>query len=237
MNQQKMTSTLVVPTLNEITAIQVIMPQIKKEWVDQILIVDGGSNDGTLEYFKTHGYEVHSQSKRGFGEAMKQGMLMAKGDIIIEFTPDGNSLPESIPQLIQKVHEGYDLVVASRYKDSAKSLDDDWLTGFGNWMFTKIVNFLFKAQITDILVGYRAYRKDIALKLNLDAPGLSWPCQTTLRFQWQGYKVTEIGADEPPRIGGERKMRPFKTGIEIVKTILREFYLFISSRVRKTKFN
>lgn len=231
---KRLTSTLLIPTLNEIEAIQVIMPQIKKEWVEQILIVDGGSLDGTVEYFKSHGYEVHSQSKRGFGEAMKQGMAMAKGDIIIEFTPDGNSLPEAIPLLIQKIHEGYDLVVASRYKGAAKSLDDDWLTSFGNWMFTKLVNILFGAQLTDILVGYRAYRKEAALKLNLDAPGLSWPCQTSLRFTWQGYKVTEISADEPLRIGGERKMQPFKTGLEVLRTILREFFISLKARINRT---
>ncbi|MEK6627004.1 MAG: glycosyltransferase family 2 protein [Bdellovibrionota bacterium] len=235
MTQTKITSTLLIPTLNEIEAIQTIMLQIKKEWVDQILVVDGGSTDGTIEYFRSHGYEVHSQSKRGFGKAMKQGMQLAKGDIIIEFTPDGNSLPEVIPLLIEKIHEGYDLVVASRYKGSAKSLDDDWLTAFGNWMFTTIVNVLFKADLTDVLVGFRAYKKEVALQLKLDAPGLSWPCQTSLRFTWQGYKVTEISADEPARIGGERKMRPFKTGMEIVYIILREFFLLLRAKLQKKK--
>lgn len=228
---QKPKTTLLIPTLNEIDAIQVIMPQIQKSWVDQILVVDGGSTDGTIEYFKKNNYEIHSQTKRGFGEGMKQGMLQARGDVIIEFTPDGNSIPEAIPQLIQKINEGYDLVVASRYKDHAKSLDDDWLTGFGNKMFTTIVNIMFLSRHTDILVGYRAYRKEVAKKLNLDAPGLSWPCQTSLRFTWSGYKVTEIPADEPARIGGIRKMRPLKTGIELVKIILREFLIMIQHKL------
>ena len=158
---------------------------------------------------------------------MKQRMQRAQGDIIIEFTPDVHSLPEAIPQLIKKIEEGYDLVVASRYKESAKSLDDDWLTAIGNKMFTTIANILFRAQFTDILVGYRAYRKNVGQTLGLDAIGLSWPCQTSLRFEWKGFKVTEIPADEPPRIGGVRKMRPFKTGMEIVRVILREYFLMM----------
>lgn len=221
----KLTTTLIIPTLDEIHAVQVIMPQIKKEWVDQILIIDGGSTDGTVEYFRTHGYELHTQNKKGYGEAIKQAMLQAKGEIIIEFTPDGNSLPEAIPQLIQKIHAGYDLVVASRYKDMAKSLDDDWLTAFGNWMFTAIVNVLFRCNLTDALVAYRAYRKQTALTLGLDEFGLAWPCQNSLRFIWKGYRVIEIPVDEPARIGGIRKMKPFKTGMEIVRLILREFFL------------
>ncbi len=228
-----MKTTLLLPTLNEIEAVQVILPQIKREWVDQILVVDGGSTDGTVEFFRKHGIEVHSQSKRGFGEGMKQGMHLATGEIVIEFTPDGNSLPSAIPQLIEKIKEGYDLVVASRYKDGAKSLDDDVVTGFGNSMFTTIVNIMFWAKFTDVLVGYRAYKKSSAMKLDLDAPGLSWPCQQTLRFKWRGFKVTEIGADEPPRIGGERKMRIFKTGMEVVRIILREYWLSIRYKFTK----
>lgn len=232
-NSKPLTSTLLIPTLNEIEAIQVIMPKIDRSWVTQILVVDGGSTDGTLDYFKKHGYEVHSQSKRGFGEGMRQGMMQARGEIIIEFTPDGNSLPEAIPVLLQKMAEGYDCVVASRYLGSAKSLDDDWLTGFGNKMFTTISNILFRANFTDILVGYKAYRKSIGQNLGLDAQGLSWPCQTSLRFEWMGYRVTEIPADEPPRIGGERKMRPFKTGREIVRIILREYFLMLKYKLFK----
>ena len=230
-----MKTTLLLPTLNEIEAVQVILPQIERRWVDQILVVDGGSTDGTVEFFQAQGIEVHSQSKRGFGEGMKQGLERATGDIVIEFTPDGNSLPAAIPQLIAKVKEGYDLVVASRYKDGARSLDDDAVTGFGNWMFTTIVNVMFRAKFTDILVGYRAYRRTSALQLGLDAPGLSWPCQQTLRFKWRGFKVTEIPADEPPRIGGERKMRIFKTGIELVKIILREFWLSVRYKFRNDR--
>lgn len=232
-SQKKPTTTLLLPTLNEIEAIQVIMPQIKKEWVDEIIIIDGGSTDGTIEWFRERGYTVHSQSKRGFGEGMREGMRIAKGDIVIEFTPDGNSVAEAIPMLINKVNEGYDLVVASRYKDGAKSLDDDWLTGFGNWMFTTIVNIMFLCRLTDVLVGYRAYKKETAMKLNLDAAGLSYPCQASLRFTWMGTKVLEVGVDEPARIGGERKMKPFKTGMELVKIILREFFISLPTRFRR----
>lgn len=217
------TSTLLLPTLNEIEALRVIVPQIKKEWVDEILVVDGGSTDGTVEFLRGHGLTVHSQQRRGYGSAMAYGLQQAKGDIVVEFTPDGNSIPEDIPRIIAKVNEGYDLVVGSRYLKGARSDDDDWLTALGNWLFTTTVNVLFGARYTDVLVGFRAYRRLQALKLHLDAPGLSWPCQSSMRFARAGLRVTEIPANEPNRIGGERKMRPFKTGWEIVKLILRDF--------------
>jgi glycosyltransferase involved in cell wall biosynthesis len=221
---KKLKSTLLVPTLNEIEAIQVVMPQIEPGWVDEIIVIDGGSTDGTVEWFKEHGYTVHSQTGRGFGAGMREGMQLAKGEIVVEFTPDGNSIPDVIPKLVAKVAEGYDLVIASRYKDDARSEDDDFVTAFGNWMFTTMVNILFRARYTDVLVGFRAYRKSVALTLGMDAPGLSWPCDSSICFAKYGHRTAEIAADEPDRIGGVRKMRPIKTGWEILKLIMSRFF-------------
>lgn len=217
--------TLLIPTLNEVDSVRVVMPKIKHEWVDQILIVDGGSTDGTVEYFREQGYEIFFQKEKGYGRAIREALDHARGDIIIEFTPDGNSIPEVIPELVAKIREGYDLVVASRYMPPAVSYDDDFVTAFGNWMFTNIVNFFFFCRLTDVLVAYRAYRKESALQSGVDEAGLGWPCQLSIRFTWRGYRVTEIPADEPPRIAGGRKMKPFRTGLEIVYLILREFFL------------
>jgi glycosyltransferase involved in cell wall biosynthesis len=222
----RMTTTLLLPTLNEIEAVRVVIPKIKREWIDEILVVDGGSTDGTVEFMREQGLTVLTQARGGYGRAMGYGLAQAKGDIIVEFTPDGNSIPEDIPRIIVKVNEGYDLVIGSRYLKGARSDDDDWLTALGNRLFTAAVNLLFRARYTDVLVGFRAYRRKPALDLNLDASGLSWPCQSSIRFARAGLRVAEIPANEPNRIGGERKMRPFKTGWEIVKLIARDFVGF-----------
>ncbi len=220
----KPTTTLLLPTLDEIEAVRVIIPQIRKEWVDEIIVVDGGSTDGTVEFLRSVGLRVYSQMKKGYGEGLLEGIHIAKGDIIIEFNPDGNSIPGDIPQIIAKMNEGYDLVIGSRYCGGAKSDDDDWLTATGNWMFTRIVNLLFGTRYTDVLVGFRAYRRVQALQLALDATGLSWPCQSSTRFARAGMRVAEIPAHEPARIGGRRKMMPFRTGWQITKLILRDFF-------------
>ena len=125
---EQLTTTLLLPTLNEIEAARIIIPQIRKEWVDEIIVVDGGSSDGTVEYMRNAGLRVHSQTVRGYGEGMLEAMQLASGDIIIEFNPDGNSIPDDIPRIIAKLREGYDLVIGSRYRDDAISEDDDWLT-------------------------------------------------------------------------------------------------------------
>lgn len=222
----RLTSTLLLPTLNEIEAARVVIPQIRREWVDEILVLDGGSTDGTVEFMREQGLTVLTEARGGYGRAMAYGLRQAKGDIIVEFTPDGNSIPDDIPRIIARMHEGYDLVIGSRYLQGARSDDDDWLTALGNRLFTAAVNVLFRARYTDVLVGFRAFRREAALKLDLDAAGLSWPCQSSMRFARAGLRVGEIPANEPSRIGGERKMRPFRTGWEIVKLIVRDFVGF-----------
>ena len=222
--------TLLLPTLNEIEAVSVVVPQIRKEWADEFICIDGGSTDGTVDFMKAHGFSIHAQSGRGFGQGMLEGMHAATGDIVVEFMPDGNSRAEDIPRIIAKMREGYDLVVASRYADGARSDDDDWLTGIGNGMFTTIVNVLFWSNYTDVLTGFRAYRRSKFLQLEMDTPGLSWPAQSCMRAARAGLRIADMGADEPKRIGGVRKMKPFKTGMEISLLILRDFLFYRPSK-------
>ncbi len=219
-----MKTTLLAPTLNEIEAVGVILPKIQKEWVDEIIVVDGGSTDGTVEYCQRNGYFVHKQKGRGYGTGMKDGVALARGDVIIEFPPDGNSPPDKIPDLIKKIGEGYDFVVASRYTGGARSYDDDFLTSKGNRVFTWLVNLLFGSGYSDVLIGFRAYRKDAFNALKMNAAGLDWSIQMPIQFAKNKFKVAEIPVDEPKRIGGRRKMSPFRTGWQILKVLIKEFF-------------
>ena len=78
-----MKTTLIACTLNEIEAVQVVLPQIDKSWVDEIIIADGGSTDGTVEYCQEHGYTVMRQHGRGYGAGIREAVKIAKGDIIV----------------------------------------------------------------------------------------------------------------------------------------------------------
>ena len=216
--------TLIIFSLNEIDGMKAIMPRIKPEWVDELLIVDGGSKDGTIEYAREHGYDIFVQEKKGAGAAFLESVARAKGDIIIIFSPDGNSIPEKIPELIAKMKEGYDIVIVSRYLDGARSEDDDAVTAFGNWMFTRLINVCFGLRITDSLVMYRAYRKDIVKQLDVSAEVVSWGTQILARAARRKLRIGEIPGDEPPRIGGVRKMHPIKNGISELCMIISEFF-------------
>lgn len=216
--------TLLVPTLNEIEGMRQIMPRIKKEWYDELIVVDGGSKDGTLEYCRENNYFVIVQKKPGIRNAYMEALEHITGDIIVTFSPDGNSIPEILPELIEKMKEGYDMIIVSRYLGPARSEDDDLVTSFGNWFFTKTVNVLYGAEYTDAMVIYRAYKRSLIYDLDLDKEEsysipeklfrtrISWEPLLSVRAAKRKLKVTEIPGSEPPRIGGERKLKIFKWG-------------------------
>lgn len=214
------------------------MPKIKKEWIDQIIIVDGGSTDGTMEYAKENGYFVIIQKKKGIRNAYTEALEYVTGDIIITFSPDGNCIPEAIPLLVEKMKEGYDMVFASRYAKGAKSYDDDILTAFGNWFGTGLVNCFFGAKYTDAMGIFRAYRRSLIQELGLDKDSsystperilhtkISWEPLLSIRAAKKKLKVADIPVDEPKRIGGTRKLQRFKWSTAYLFQILREVFIW-----------
>lgn len=216
---------LIIFTLNEIDGMMAIMPKIEKAWYDQLIIVDGNSTDGTIEYAKEHNYFIFTQKKKGSGAAFRESMEKVTGDIVIFFSPDGNSLPDKIPELVEKMKSGYDIVIASRYLNGARSYDDDMVTAFGNKMFTKLINILFRTSITDSLVMYRAYKKSVIDDLGADGKNSSWGTQLLLRAIKRNLRIGEIPADEPKRLGGVRKMNPLRNGSCELGMIIKEFVI------------
>jgi glycosyltransferase involved in cell wall biosynthesis len=226
--------TLFIPTLNEISGVREIMPRVKREWVDEIIVVDGNSTDGTFEYFESRGYVVLRQKGKDPLSAWWQGYDAATGDIIIPFSPDGNSIPETIPLLIDKMRQGYDMVIASRYKDDARSYDDSRITALGNKTFTKIINILFRANYTDTLVMYRAFRAELldTLGFNTNRNDALFDILLSIRCAKFKLNFTEIPSSEPSRIGpGGSRAHPgltnkLKAGVIMMYLICREFLLW-----------
>ena len=223
--KNKITVTLLLPTFNEIDGFKEIYPQIDKDLFDDILVVDGGSNDGTVEYAYSQNIRVMSQIRKGLSEAVIDAIETLNTDTVIEFSLDGNSIPEKLPELVSEMQKGYDLVVVSRYLPPAKSYDDNIITALGNFIFTKLIRLMGNYPITDSLVMYRGFNISIIkypeFKKFLIGPVFE-PLTSMVACN-RKLKILEIAGDEPDRIGGESKMRVHYNGSCILLAILRTY--------------
>ena len=219
-----MSTTVVILTKNEVTGVRKILPQLNLDWADEWIVMDGSSNDGTIEEAKKLNFNVIQQNGKGAGNAAREGVHHSHSENILFFHPDGNCKPEYIPKLIKKMdEENYQIVQISRFGKFGSSDDDTFLTSFGNKMFTFLVNVFFGGHLTDALYGYFIIKKKVFQDLNLDAEFLTLEQQISIRSSKLGLRIAEIDGHEPSRIGGERKMIPHVIGSRLSHQIIKEF--------------
>ena len=205
--------TLLALTLNEIDGVRAILPRIPRDLVSQLLVVDGGSTDGTIEWVRENGYAIHVQTRPGIRFAYLEALPLVEGDVIVSLSPDGNCDPAVLPRLIEKMRDGYDMVIGSRYLDGAVSEDDDLITAFGNWLFTRTVNLLYGARYSDVMVIYRAFRRSLIYELGLDRES-SYTLPERLFgtiISWEPL-MSVRAAKYGKRIGGQRKLQVLRWG-------------------------
>ena len=169
-----MTTSVIIPTKNEVVGIKKILTNIDRSWADEWFLIDGNSDDGTVDEAKKLGFEVIQQTGKGLSNAYREGVNYATCTNILFFSPDGNAEPNDIPKLIKKMSdENCDIVQISRFGKNGISEDDTVITAFGNRMFTFLVNVFFGGKLTDSLFGFKIIKKSVFQSLNLDGEFLT----------------------------------------------------------------
>jgi len=223
-----MKSSLIILTLNEIEGVMALYERIPFDAVDECFVVDGGSIDGTIEFFSERGITVVPQEIKGRGEAFRIAVKKAEGDHLVFFSPDGNEDPGDIPKLLELLAKGNDLAIASRFMPNSQNEEDDLRLPWRAWAnrtFTYIANVIWNTNrnyITDTINGYRAIKKEAFNKLNINAPGFVIEYQMTIRAMRLGLKVVEIPTIEGQRIGGESTAKSIPTGFLFLRFLLKE---------------
>lgn len=229
---------LLMPAWNEVDGLRATLPKINQDLFSTIVVVDGGSEDGSQEVCEKFGIKVFHQVRRGIRLGMEE-YLESDSNIynyILTFSPDGNCDPETLVSFVSKCDGKSDLIIGSRYADGTSSWDDDLITAFGNRFFTRVTNFLFKTNFTDVFSIYRAFKPEVIFSLALNDPKsyvpfekflrtyLGWEPLMTFRVAKYGLKYCEVGVGEPARIGGERKLQVFKWGAGFLLQLIRELW-------------
>lgn len=207
------------PARNEEEALGRLLPQIKSLYPDaEIVVVNDGSTDATEQVAREHGVQVISHSyAMGNGAAVKSGARAAKGDVLLFMDADGQHLPTDIEKLIDKMDEGYDMVVGAR---TAKMHANPWRM-FANVLYNKLASWITSHGIKDLTSGFRIvkagkFREYLYLLPN----GFSYPTTITMAFFRSGYPVAYVPIQLNERTG-DSHIRLLSDGVKFLLIILR----------------
>jgi len=211
---------IVIPTLNEGKNLQKVLKDIPKG-VDEIIVVDGHSNDNTVEVAKKFGAKVLYDDV-GKGSALRKGMESAKGDIVITMDADCSHKSSEIGLLTEGIKADFDICMGSRFIQGGGTEDMPWYRKFGNKFFVSLVNLIWDMHYSDLCYGYRSFRKSCVKKLKLRENGFGIETEIAIKAAKKKLKVLEIPSYEKIRASGEGKLRTISDGWLILKTILKE---------------
>ena len=211
--------TVVLPAKNEAGAIEKTILGIKNlELVHEIIVVNDGSTDDTAQIAEQAGAKVisHPYSK-GNGAAIKTGARNATGDIIIFMDADGQHDANDIFKLIERIEEGYDLVVGARQKGSQASIG----RGIANKLYNNLATYMSDHPVEDLTSGFRAVRAEKFREFIYLLPnGFSYPTTSTMAFFRAGYSVTYVPIHAAKRIG-KSHIHPIKDSVRFFLIIFK----------------
>ncbi len=222
---------LVIITYNEIVGLRELFSKIPFTAVDEVFAVDGGSTDGTIEFFRDHNIPVHFQTVKGRGEAFRVAFKKASGDALILFSPDGNEDPNDIPKFRPYLEGGSDIVIASRMIKGAHNEEDEQTFRWRKWVnnaFTLLANICWNRSgrfVSDTINGFRAITKKAWQILALDGTGYTIEYQGSIRAFKKHLTIAEFPTYESARIDELEGSPSIPTGIAICKIFFRELFL------------
>ena len=213
----------VIPTLNEAENLPHVLPRIP-EGVDEVVLVDGHSTDGTVEVARRlyPSIRIVQQDGKGKGNALRCGFAAATGDIIVMLDADGSTDPGEIPAFVGALLAGADFAKGSRFLQGGGTSDMPLYRKMGNWGFVFLVRSLFQGSYSDLCYGYNAFWKRVLPQLALDCNGFEVETLMNIRALRAGLRVVEVPSFEADRVYGTSNLRTFPDGWRVLKTIMRE---------------
>ena len=216
---------VIIPTRNEARNLPAVLAALAVlEIVSEVVIVDGGSTDGTLEVARAEMPDavVLRQQGLGKGGALRQGIARASGDIVVTLDADGSAKPSEIPRFVEALVNGADVAKGSRMLPGGGSEDLTFLRRLGNSYLTRLVNVLFGVGYSDLCYGYNAFWRVHATALLPATDGFEVEAIIGVRAAQFEFRVAEVPSLELPRVHGMSNLSPIRDGFRIQSSIVRE---------------
>ena len=214
---------VVIPTLNEAENVPHVFPYLP-DFVDEVVVVDGGSTDSTVKNIKKHrpDAKIILETRRGKGQALKTGFQHTTGDVIVIMDADGSHDPKEIRRLLEPTLDGFDAAYGSRMLPGGGSDDITLLRRFGNWIFVTMVNTIYGTDYTDLCYGFRAFKRESLEKMACMTNDFAIETEQSILAKKVGLKVKEVPSFEADRIHGSSRLNTLRDGVKILKIILKE---------------
>ena len=209
---------VVMGTYNEEAAIGTVLDDIERvtDGQAEVVCVDG-SSDRTPEIARGRGARVIEQKPQGYGVAVREALLTPDRPVVVTTDCDDTYPMERLPEFLDWVNEGYDVVSGDRLYWGAEEMPD--LNRWGNHAFAALASLLMGERVHDTTTGMRAYRREVVEDLAwTENTGLS--AELLIRPTMRDYDVREIPIEYDER-AGETNLDPFAGGAAIAKSILK----------------
>jgi glycosyltransferase involved in cell wall biosynthesis len=214
------TVSLIIPVINEVESLGHVLEAVPRNYVDEILVIDGGSRDGTVELAQEAGARVIHESRPGYSRACHTGLLAACGEIVVFLDGDGADDPAHLPELLAPICEGRaDLVLGSRLAGPRDPGAMHWTKWFGNFFAAQLFRLLYRLPLTD-LSPFRAGLRSKILELDLQEMTYGLPTEMIALAARRGWKIVEIPVAYHVRKGGRSKITGTWRGSFLASTLI-----------------
>jgi hypothetical protein len=194
----------VIPVLNEVESLPALLAEFEPGLVDEVIVVDGGSIDGTVAAARYGGARVVIERRRGYGRACLTGAEASDADVVVFLDGDGSDDPRAIPSLLEPVLSGRAALSLGARLDPERGAQH-LHQRLGNRSVSWLVRRVYGVRVRDI-PPMRAVRRDVLLGLGLTELTYGWPTEMVVKAARAGMPIVELEVPARARRAGESKV-------------------------------